>query len=1224
MIRLDARLGEKEQILELLGSAVDNRNYELECLFNNAKSGNKSYYNITHTAFMNILKRFKSNPEFEVKTNSRLAITFPNSSNMRGVRVLVKGVGAINSYCNSDSFASIINSVDFEVKTRPKTRLVNLEIPNYNIKFNLKEEVNFNNDTNRIRDIQREWSDVPKNYRYKKTFSFIKKTGDFQIDVSIVKASTNIDRFITVEDVIKNNLIRSVIKPAEAKGMGFGAWWSSIEKRPDEKVLVRNGDNFFKNIKESNVFNNPDKYEVEVEYIKNKAINKPRFKNIETKQAYLTAEFQGFFRYIGAVLQCIQGSNFILSAEEKSVIKRNFTKVVINSITEDLLQNNHSETDDTKAATVKRDASVKAKLKGQRGGYQVNEDGDIDFSNTTEPEMSQDAAKLVGTEVKEESELQGGGGGLDSDEHDEHDDHDDLFDDDKLDNEENGASDAEVIDSDETSKQVGGARKIAELRSRISDQFRNSIFFGPLIIDLSKNNATKLDPEALPDIATNTNIHINYLVTDKTDGERCLLFIDSKGAVYGVDRAKNIRSLGLTMPSVRDSILDGELVTRGEDGRVLNNFYIFDAYIYQGTCVMHRPFLFNKMEGRHHAILEVVKYFETGNNIIQSNPKLPLLIYKKDYLPGNSARVYSTLDETAQTQMQLNCENILNKMNKAYGGYLEVGHLFPYKTDGLVFLPNNMGVFQYKEGAPIASGHPFKEGRWNINYKWKPADLLTIDFRVEFVKDLGTGKMKYEYRGDQKYIRVELKSAVYQNRNDDNNALNFWLMNSGIKLHNVPESFPFFAVNPFVGHFDKDGKMQNNMSDALFRVDVNDNVFCDNGDILTDGQIVECGYAQAIKDEQMRWYPHRVRADKSSPNSYLVAEASWYLINNPITRDFLSGRTQPTPTTEDLADVTYYSDNRQLEPLTKALNDFHSDSKRYVITRALTGLIRPRVLDLAVGKFAELSKYLHAGVNTVVGIEIGYDGLNNPFNGACTRVMNWAKTNPAVAKLADRTMLIVGDATLNISTGECARDNLNRYYLDVLYGRAAGNTPKLKKLESIALEGFDCVTCMYAIHYMMNSEESLDGFLRNVSENLQDQGYFVGTCLDGMAILREMGRSTELSGVIGNKTVFKIKKLDTAPDAYKDITVGNKVMVYYEKFAGQFPENLVNMSYLREKAREHNLKLIEYRTFLEEPGNLLSQYESVNKKGAEKIRSEDALMTWAGFNAYFIFQKVRD
>lgn len=159
---------------------------------------------------------------------------------------------------------------------------------------------------------------------------------------------------------------------------------------------------------------------------------------------------------------------------------------------------------------------------------------------------------------------------------------------------------------------------------------------------------------------------------------------------------------------------------------------------------------------------------------------------------------------------------------------------------------------------------------------------------------------------------------------------------------------------------------------------------------------------------------------------------------------------------------------------------------------------------------------------------------------------------------------------------------------------------------------------------MMDNEDTLDAFLRNVSENLLDQGYFVGTCLDGMGVLKEMGRSSELSGVIGDKTIFKIKKMNTDSDLYKNITVGNKVLVYYEKFAGQFSENLVNMSYLRERARAHNLKLLEYRTFLEEPGNLLSQFENGHKREAANIREEDALMTWAGFNAYFIFQKVRD
>jgi hypothetical protein len=659
---------------------------------------------------------------------------------------------------------------------------------------------------------------------------------------------------------------------------------------------------------------------------------------------------------------------------------------------------------------------------------------------------------------------------------------------------------------------------------------------------------------------------------------------------------------------------------------ILNNFYIFDAYIYKGDAIIQLPFLLGKPTGRHYIILEVMKYFTSGN-VIQTNPKMPFLLFKKDYLPGDTERSYQRLYTEEKPLISQNCERLLNKMNIKYGGYLEVGHLFTYKTDGLVFLPNNLGVFQQYEGDPLAtiSGNPFVSGRWNNNYKWKPADHLTIDFRIDFIKELEGGRLAYRYLNDKKYLLVKLKSAVYQNRRNDNNSLNFYLLNSGIKVQNIPKSFDFFAVDPFIGTFDNEGTLQNNMSEAYFQVDNNDNVLCENGDIINDGQIVECSYNTSIPNEQHRWHPHRVRADKPEPNNYLTAVTTWGLINNPITKEYLSSTIDKTKTSDtELENITYYSNNINTVFLTKPFNDFSGYVKQYLIKRALTGYIKPSVMDLATGKLGDIHKYVNAGVNTLVGIEIGYDGLNNPIDGAATRLIELATTRPAYAKLAERTMLIVGNTTKNIANGDCVRDNINKYYLDVLYGNAKGNTPKLRKLEGIAIDQFDCVVCMYAIHYMMNSEEELDNFLRNVSENLRDQCYFIGTCLDGMTILKEMGRSMEISGEIEQKTVFKIKKMNDDPSAYKDITVDNKIMVYYEKFAGQFPENLVNMSYLRERAREHNLNLVEYRTFLEEPGNMLSKFESVESKTAKIINSSDALMTWAKFNAYFIFQKVRE
>ena len=193
------------------------------------------------------------------------------------------------------------------------------------------------------------------------------------------------------------------------------------------------------------------------------------------------------------------------------------------------------------------------------------------------------------------------------------------------------------------------------------------------------------------------------------------------------------------------------------------------------------------------------------------------------------------------------------------------------------------------------------------------------------------------------------------------------------------------------------------------------------------------------------------------------------------------------------------------------------------------------------------------------------------------------------------------------------------------------NTPKLKKMESIGIDKFDMVSCMYAIHYMMNNNTELDNFLQNVSENLLDQGYFIGTCLNGDSILNEMGSKNEIVGVIDNKTVFIVKKEDSKPDAYKHLTVGNKINVYFETFGSAFTENLVSISYLKERAKIHNLKLIEFKSFLEEPGNLLSMYEATTDKwikdakyNSKQIRNSNAMTAWAKLNCYFMFQKIRN
>ena len=67
-----------------------------------------------------------------------------------------------------------------------------------------------------------------------------------------------------------------------------------------------------------------------------------------------------------------------------------------------------------------------------------------------------------------------------------------------------------------------------------------------------------------------------------------------------------------------------------------------------------------------------------------------------------------------------------------------------------------------------------------------------------------------------------------------------------------------------------------------------------------------------------------------------------------------------------------------------------------------------------------------------------------------------------------------------------------------------------------------------------------------------------------MEIIRELGSSPEINGDIDGKSIFFIRKENNEPGAYKNITVGNKITVFFETFAGTFSENLVNKSYLKE------------------------------------------------------------
>ena len=83
-------------------------------------------------------------------------------------------------------------------------------------------------------------------------------------------------------------------------------------------------------------------------------------------------------------------------------------------------------------------------------------------------------------------------------------------------------------------------------------------FIGPSSLPLKLKNIAELDEKLkIP------NIRNNYTVTDKADGDRCLLFINDDGKMYMINSNMDVIFTGskTTSKELFNSLLDGEHIS---------------------------------------------------------------------------------------------------------------------------------------------------------------------------------------------------------------------------------------------------------------------------------------------------------------------------------------------------------------------------------------------------------------------------------------------------------------------------------------------------------------------------------------------------------------------------------------------------------------------------------------------------------------------------------------
>jgi hypothetical protein len=228
-------------------------------------------------------------------------------------------------------------------------------------------------------------------------------------------------------------------------------------------------------------------------------------------------------------------------------------------------------------------------------------------------------------------------------------------------------------------------------------------------------------------------------------------------------------------------------------------------------------------------------------------------------------------------------------------------------------------------------------------------------------------------------------------------------------------------------------------------------------------------------------------------------------------------------------------------------------------------------------------------------------------------------------------VFLQADCTRNIKDGSGLMSDFDRNLGSALYdiGQKVEAPPAVEALRGQASKGFDVISCMFAIHYMFKDRSSVDGFLRNLSDNLKINGYFIGCSFDGDSVYKLLSGLPDggvKTGRDKDTDIWSIRKSysegveDVLPAS--DSGLGKAVDVYYYSIGEEHREYLVSFEYLTKRLAEIGCELLNPDELsnmgLSHSTNLFS--ESHRMTGNMYIMSK-TLQDFSFLNRWFIFRR---
>ena len=678
-------------------------------------------------------------------------------------------------------------------------------------------------------------------------------------------------------------------------------------------------------------------------------------------------------------------------------------------------------------------------------------------------------------------------------------------------------------------------------------------FMGPQPVSMKLNH---LNPD------NQYSIVGGYVVTDKADGIRAQLFINKESRGYLITAKKVIYDTGINFEKIEGSwLFDGEYITKDKYNKSIKLFMIFDVY-YSSTTESH-PYTFpwksKKGESRE-KILSMfkhqVEYKYDESKKINTN----LRISYKQYLKGPLK-----LTRDTKTNKITNLMGIFKASNKIISREDNEGG-FEYETDGLIFLPMNVPVKSMSAGDIPKS----ISGTWDINYKWKPPEENTIDFRIKYHKTNNKDTIHpYSYINEdgskqiEKYQKIELLVG-YDEKEDKSVDFNWALITN----------------KPWNKHKLQYFKPQLNKIDNIHITNIpltNKRMKClkDNKDIK-DGDIVEMRYNND-SNNGFTWTPLRIRDDKKNPQFFKVANNVWETITEPVTTDMICGNDIIVDYPSTIDDDLYYQNNTIKNSI--PIRDLHNYIKNKLITRILSSKQLHKqlnVVDLSCGRGGDNMKYTkHENIKFYLGLDI-----SSNVNEAAQRYYHQYGKKPVATFLQY-------DTSKDIKTNEgCLGDkDLCKTMLNAILGKEKSFHKQYKDIHSkyvgIGKDKFDVISSQFSLHYYFKDEETLRGLCRNLKYLCAEGGYFIGTCYDGMKVFKTFEQSGGTNLFMNDKNgnlIYDIQKKYTITDFKYDKTAtenmfGKEIDVYMSSIGKYITEYLVNFEYFIEIMKEYGFTL---------------------------------------------------